>query len=63
MAACHANPGEVQKQAGSSSFISRHMLQKFPNTSANNNVSPKHTNHDILLNFEFQNLYKVFLCM
>ena len=40
MAACHANPGEVQKQAGSSSFISRHMLQKFPNTSANNNVSP-----------------------
>ena len=38
-AACHANPVEFRKQAGSSSYISRYLFQKFSNTSADNNVS------------------------
>ena len=36
-AACHANTGAVRKQAGLSSYISRHIFQKFSNTSASNN--------------------------
>ena len=36
-AAYHAYPGSVKKQTESSSYTSRHMLQKFSNTSANNN--------------------------
>ena len=59
--ACHANPGAKRNFAGSSSYISRHIFRKFSNTSANNNVSLGITNHDILLNFLFQNLYKLFL--
>ena len=37
--ACHANPGADKKRAGSSSYISVHLFQKFSNTSASNNVS------------------------
>ena len=36
--ACHANRGAVRKQAGSNSYILRHLFRKFSNTSANNNV-------------------------
>ena len=36
-AACHANRGAVRKQAGSNSYISRHIFQNFSNTSTNNN--------------------------
>ena len=35
---CHANPGAVRKQAGSSSYISKHIFQKFSNASSNNNL-------------------------
>ena len=31
-AACHANPGAVRKQVRSSSYISRHIFQKFSDT-------------------------------
>ena len=37
--ACHVNPGVDKKQAGSSSFISIQLSQKFSNSSAGNNVS------------------------
>ena len=39
-AACHANPGVVRKQAGSSSYVPRHLFRKYSNTVANNKVSP-----------------------
>ena len=35
----HANPRAERDFAGSSSYISRQTLIKFPNTSASNNVS------------------------
>ena len=37
-AACHANPGAEGNYGGSSSYILRHIYQKFSDTSANNNV-------------------------
>ena len=44
MDAFHANPGSVQKRAGLSSYISRHIFQKFSNTSVDHNVSLEHIN-------------------
>ena len=38
--ACHANAGADKKCAGSSSYFSMHLFQKFSNTSASNVVSP-----------------------
>ena len=38
-AAFHTNPGAEKNFAGSSSYISMHILLKFSNTSANNNFS------------------------
>ena len=38
-AACHAKPGAEKNFAGLSSYILIHILLKFSNTSANNNVS------------------------
>ena len=38
-AACHAKPGAERNFAGLSSYILIHILLKFSNTSANNNVS------------------------
>ena len=35
---CYANRGAVEKPAGLSSYISRHIFRKFTNTLANNNV-------------------------
>ena len=37
-AACHANSGAERNFAGSSSYILRHILLKFSNTSANSNI-------------------------
>ena len=37
-AACHANPGAERNFAGSSSYISTQIFQKFSNTSADNDV-------------------------
>ena len=37
-APCYANFRAVRKQAGSSLYISRHTIQKFSNTSVNNNL-------------------------
>ena len=37
--ACHANSGADQKCAGSGSYISIHLILKFSNTPASNNVS------------------------
>ena len=37
-AAYHANVGAERKRVGPSSYILRHMFQKFSNTSANNIV-------------------------
>ena len=39
MAACYANPGAVRKPAELSSYISRHVIWKFSNASADNNLS------------------------
>ena len=36
---CHANPGAHKKCAGSNSYTLIHMLLKFSNASASNNVS------------------------
>ena len=51
-AACHAKPAEIRKRAGSCSYISTHIFQ--------HTYHLKHTNHDILLNVLFINLYKFF---
>ena len=37
--ACHANPGNDKKGAGSTSYTLRHVFLKFSNTSASNKVS------------------------
>ena len=61
-AACHANPGAEKNFAGSSLYILIHIFLKFSNTSANNKMYHlEDTNHDILLNVLFQNLYKLIL--
>ena len=39
MAVYHVNPGAPRIRAGSISYISRQIFQKFSNTSANNDVS------------------------
>ena len=52
-AACHANPGAERNFLGSSSYISTHISTVFKHF--------EHTNHDIILNFFFQNAYKLFL--
>ena len=64
--ACHANAGAERSFSGSGLYIIRHIFQKFLNTPANNslsNYSFGHTNHDILLNSLFQNLYKLFFAL
>ena len=38
-AACHANLSEIRNRTRLSTCISRHLSQKFSNTSTNNNVS------------------------
>ena len=60
-AACHANPGAERNFAGSSLYILIHIFLKFSNKSAKIMYHFEHTNHNILLNFLFQNLYKLFL--
>ena len=57
---CQTYAGAERKWAGSSPYISKHMFWKLFNTSASNNVSFEHTNHDIHPHFSFQNLYKLF---
>ena len=52
-AACHANPGAKRNFLGSSSYISTHISTVFKHF--------EHTDHDIILNFFFQNVYKLFL--
>ena len=61
-AACHANPGAVEKRAGLHSYISTHVFQTFSNTSANNNASLWIYKSRYSSKFLFQNLYRLFLC-
>ena len=56
-AAYHANPGAKRNFSGSSSHILRHIFLKFSNAII---YFFEHTNQDVLLNFLFENLCKLF---
>ena len=58
-AACNANAGVERNFAVSSSYILRQIFLNFQIHLVTIMYRFEHTNHDILLNFLFQNLYKL----
>ena len=52
-AACDAKPGAMKKQGGSSSYVSRNIVQSFQINDLTVMLCFEHTNHDILLYFLF----------
>ena len=60
-AASHANSDAERKCAGPSPFFSSQINSKLLSTSASNNTSLQHTNHNVHAKFLFQNLYQLIL--
>ena len=60
--ACHATPGGGKKYAGSSSYISMHLLVKLSNTSGSNSISFCTYRPCSRLIFVIQNLSRTFFC-